>query len=137
MPFFPVLQDGGDEVADIVDDPALSEAGGGAHDVWQPALDHRMKAERLPRDCGARWLADHRALGFRQPVAITRHRACDATAANSTPPQQILYSIGTAAVALGVARGMLDAFIDLACRKSDPACAHRHSGCWVGSARCV
>jgi indole-3-acetate monooxygenase len=33
-------------------------------------------------------------------------------------PQQTLYSVGIASVALGIARGMLDAFIDLACRKT-------------------
>ncbi|MBV9860412.1 MAG: acyl-CoA dehydrogenase family protein [Alphaproteobacteria bacterium] len=33
-------------------------------------------------------------------------------------PQQSLYSVGIAGVALGIARGMLDAFIDLACRKA-------------------
>ncbi len=33
-------------------------------------------------------------------------------------PQQTLYSVGIACVALGLARGMLDAFIELACRKT-------------------
>src|SRR5271165_837601 len=33
-------------------------------------------------------------------------------------PQQTLYSVGIASVALGIARGMLDAFIELACRKT-------------------
>jgi alkylation response protein AidB-like acyl-CoA dehydrogenase len=33
-------------------------------------------------------------------------------------PQQTLYSVGISAVALGLARGMLDAFIDLACQKT-------------------
>jgi indole-3-acetate monooxygenase len=33
-------------------------------------------------------------------------------------PQQTLYSVGIASVALGLARGMLDAFIELACRKT-------------------
>ena len=33
-------------------------------------------------------------------------------------PQQTLYSIGISSVALGIARGMLDAFIELACRKT-------------------
>ena len=33
-------------------------------------------------------------------------------------PQQTLYSVGIACVALGIARGMLDAFIDLALRKT-------------------
>ena len=33
-------------------------------------------------------------------------------------PQQTLYAIGIAGVALGIARGMLDAFIELACRKA-------------------
>jgi indole-3-acetate monooxygenase len=33
-------------------------------------------------------------------------------------PQQTLYSAGIAGVALGIARGMLDAFIDLACHKA-------------------
>src|SRR5262249_44580358 len=33
-------------------------------------------------------------------------------------PQQTLYSIGIASVALGIARGMLDAFIGLALRKT-------------------
>ena len=33
-------------------------------------------------------------------------------------PQQTLYSIGIASVALGIARGILDAFMDLACRKT-------------------
>jgi alkylation response protein AidB-like acyl-CoA dehydrogenase len=33
-------------------------------------------------------------------------------------PQQTLYSVGIASVALGIARGMLDAFIDLALRKT-------------------
>ena len=33
-------------------------------------------------------------------------------------PQQTLYSVGIASVALGIARGMLDAFMDLACRKT-------------------
>ncbi|MBV9861368.1 MAG: acyl-CoA dehydrogenase family protein [Alphaproteobacteria bacterium] len=33
-------------------------------------------------------------------------------------PQQTLYSVGIAGVALGIARGMLDAFIDLACHKT-------------------
>jgi alkylation response protein AidB-like acyl-CoA dehydrogenase len=33
-------------------------------------------------------------------------------------PQQTLYSVGIAAVALGIARGMLDAFIELALRKT-------------------
>jgi len=33
-------------------------------------------------------------------------------------PQQTLYSVGISSVALGLARGMLDAFIELACRKT-------------------
>ena len=33
-------------------------------------------------------------------------------------PQQTLYSVGIASVALGIARGMLDAFVDLALRKT-------------------
>jgi alkylation response protein AidB-like acyl-CoA dehydrogenase len=33
-------------------------------------------------------------------------------------PQQTLYSVGIASVALGIARGMLDAFTDLACQKT-------------------
>jgi len=33
-------------------------------------------------------------------------------------PQQTMYSVGISAVALGLARGMLDAFIELACRKT-------------------
>jgi alkylation response protein AidB-like acyl-CoA dehydrogenase len=33
-------------------------------------------------------------------------------------PQQTLYSVGIASVALGIARGMLDAFIELALRKT-------------------
>jgi len=33
-------------------------------------------------------------------------------------PQQTLYSVGIASVALGIARGMLDAFLDLALRKT-------------------
>src|SRR5438105_4726091 len=33
-------------------------------------------------------------------------------------PQQTLYSVGIASVGLGIARGMLDAFIELACRKT-------------------
>jgi indole-3-acetate monooxygenase len=33
-------------------------------------------------------------------------------------PQQTLYSVGIASVALGLARGMLDAFIELACEKT-------------------
>ncbi|HZK88625.1 MAG TPA: acyl-CoA dehydrogenase family protein [Stellaceae bacterium] len=33
-------------------------------------------------------------------------------------PQQTLYSVGISAVALGLARGMLDAFIELACAKT-------------------
>jgi alkylation response protein AidB-like acyl-CoA dehydrogenase len=33
-------------------------------------------------------------------------------------PQQTLYSVGISSVALGIARGMLDAFIDLACKKT-------------------
>lgn len=33
-------------------------------------------------------------------------------------PQQTLYSVGIATVALGIARGMLDAFVELACRKT-------------------
>jgi alkylation response protein AidB-like acyl-CoA dehydrogenase len=33
-------------------------------------------------------------------------------------PQQTLYSVGIASVALGLARGMLDAFVDLACQKT-------------------
>src|SRR6266850_958572 len=33
-------------------------------------------------------------------------------------PQQTLYSVGIASVALGIARGMLDAFMELACRKT-------------------
>ncbi|MGH7037492.1 MAG: acyl-CoA dehydrogenase family protein [Stellaceae bacterium] len=33
-------------------------------------------------------------------------------------PQPTLYSVGIAGVALGIARGMLEAFIDLACRKT-------------------
>ncbi|HTQ34844.1 MAG TPA: acyl-CoA dehydrogenase family protein [Stellaceae bacterium] len=33
-------------------------------------------------------------------------------------PQQTLYSVGIASVALGLARGMLDAFVELACQKT-------------------
>jgi alkylation response protein AidB-like acyl-CoA dehydrogenase len=33
-------------------------------------------------------------------------------------PQQTLYSVGIASVALGIARGMLDAFVELALRKT-------------------
>jgi alkylation response protein AidB-like acyl-CoA dehydrogenase len=33
-------------------------------------------------------------------------------------PQQTMYSVGIASVALGLSRGMLDAFIELACRKT-------------------
>ncbi len=33
-------------------------------------------------------------------------------------PQQTMYSVGISSVALGLARGMLDAFIELACRKT-------------------
>ena len=33
-------------------------------------------------------------------------------------PQQTLYSVGISAVAIGLARGMLDAFIELACQKT-------------------
>jgi indole-3-acetate monooxygenase len=33
-------------------------------------------------------------------------------------PQQTMYSVGIASVALGLARGMLDAFVELACRKT-------------------
>jgi alkylation response protein AidB-like acyl-CoA dehydrogenase len=33
-------------------------------------------------------------------------------------PQQTMYSVGISSVALGIARGMLDAFIELACRKT-------------------
>src|SRR5882762_7502094 len=33
-------------------------------------------------------------------------------------PQQTMYSVGISSVALGIARGMLDAFMELACRKT-------------------
>jgi len=33
-------------------------------------------------------------------------------------PQQTMYSVGISCVALGIARGMLDAFVELACRKT-------------------
>jgi alkylation response protein AidB-like acyl-CoA dehydrogenase len=33
-------------------------------------------------------------------------------------PQQAMYSVGIGSVALGIARGMLDAFVELACRKT-------------------
>jgi alkylation response protein AidB-like acyl-CoA dehydrogenase len=33
-------------------------------------------------------------------------------------PQQTMYSVGISSVALGIARGMLDAFVELACHKT-------------------
>jgi hypothetical protein len=60
--------------------------------------------------------------GFVRPGGVTGTREDPSLRREPGPlyafPQQTLYSVGIASVALGIARGMLDAFRDLACRKT-------------------